>query len=116
MTALTPTQQRRVDIWWRMTPAQRDYDRHIARQTPYGLPAIERHRIETPEMAEALAQRAEDEAARESNEERGCSCHISAPCSFCVDADPDCPGCGNDTDSCVCDEPDTETADARVTR
>lgn len=83
---LTESQRRRIDIWWHMTPAQRDYDRHIARQTPYGLPAIERHRIETPEMGEALRQRAISEAAMEyDEEERCCSCHISAPCGWCTD-------------------------------
>lgn len=43
MTVLTPTQQRRVDIWWRLTPAQRDYDRHIARQIPF---TAEEHAVE----------------------------------------------------------------------
>ena len=74
---LTETQQRRIRIWWSMTPAQRDYDRFVARQIPYGLPPGEAYRNETGMVS----------AGWDDDAEPSCSCHISPPCSYCLSAD-----------------------------
>ena len=58
-------------IWNRLTPAQRDYDRFVGRRIPEGA-----------------SWRAETEAGQMLKDEilavDSCSCHISAPCSFCL--------------------------------
>ena len=58
-------------IWNRLTPAQRDYDRFVARCIPDGAS----WRAET-----SAGQMLKDEILTVD----GCSCHISAPCSFCL--------------------------------
>lgn len=81
-------QQRRLAIWNRLTPEQRDYDRFVARQVPFGLTATERFHAETP------GGRAAKEAMFDTgNTERGCSCHMSAPCSWCESL-IECEECG----------------------
>lgn len=66
-------------IWRSLTPAQRDYDRFVARRVPHCVPPLERGIAET-------AGGAIDEAAMRdpSNDERGCSCHLTPPCDFCL--------------------------------
>ncbi len=77
---VTERQQRRIRIWWSMTPEQRDYDRHVARQIPFGLPPEERFRVECPGTLAAIRER--DEASDDAEPE--CSCHINPPCSLCT--------------------------------
>lgn len=75
-THLNGRQRRRIAIWWSMTPEQRDYDRFVARQVPFGLPLGEATRSETG-MAYS-----DDEF--DDDAEASCSCHINPPCSFCT--------------------------------
>lgn len=51
-------------IWSRMSEKRKRYDRQFA-----------------PEQSKAL-----DEALVEFKHDRSCSCHISAPCDFCISA------------------------------
>lgn len=65
-------------IWRRLTPAQRDYDRFVARRIPAGASW----------GAETEGGRA-SEAARDARTDgddtfSGCSCHINPPCQFCT--------------------------------
>ena len=62
-------------IWRRMTPADRDYDRFVARRVPAGA---------TFEAETEGGKRLRDGMLDKSDEARGCSCHYSAPCSFCM--------------------------------
>ncbi len=65
-----------LEIWRKLTPAQRDYDRFVARCIPEGAS----WRAETID-----GQMLKDKIVNSdfSNNEC-CSCHISAPCSFCL--------------------------------
>lgn len=65
-------------IWRSLTPQQRDYDRFVARKIPFGAS----WRAET-----SAGQMLKDEImmADLSNSEC-CSCHVSAPCSHCLDS------------------------------
>lgn len=76
-TEVAAKRARRIAIWWSMTPVQRDYDRHVARRIPHGLPAAEASRVETQEYASWSA----------SDDDYGpaCSCHTAPPCSYCVE-------------------------------
>ena len=58
-------------IWRRMTPAQRDYDRLALAGWP-----------------------------KDDYDYPCCSCHISAPCSFC---ESQCAECSSHTDDCTCE-------------
>ena len=58
-------------IWNRLTPTQRDYDRFVGRRIPEGAS----WRAET-----SAGQMLKDEILAVDC----CSCHISAPCSFCL--------------------------------
>jgi hypothetical protein len=62
---------RKLEIWKRLTPEQRDYDRFVARQIPYGASM-------TPETRQYNVERAMELLSE------GCSCHIAPPCSWCV--------------------------------
>lgn len=62
-------------IWRSLTPEQRDYDRFVARRIPYGASS-------TPETE--AGQMWASEMVDPDNAQRGCSCHISPPCSWCV--------------------------------
>lgn len=64
---------RRLVIWNSMTPEQRDYDRVVARQIPFGATM-------TPETD--AGWRALDE--RYDLDDAGCRCHINPPCSYCT--------------------------------
>ena len=78
MPELTRNEQR-LATWRRMTPEQRDYDRFVARQVPFGLTASEKLRAETPRGRAAKAVMQSPDLS-----ERGCSCHINPPCSYCT--------------------------------
>jgi len=68
-------------IWNRMTPEQRDYDRFVARQIPIGAsmtPETEGGRLR-------LAERNRLDIELAAQGEYSCSCHIMPPCSFCVE-------------------------------
>lgn len=61
-----------LEIWRKLTPERRDYDRFVGRRIPKGA-----------------SWRAETEAGQVLKDEiltDSCSCHISAPCSFCLGA------------------------------
>ncbi len=60
------TKKLRQKIWDRMSEKQKNYDRHFA-----------------PEQSRALDDGMPDEY------DTGCSCHIDAPCSYCVGKDDD---------------------------
>ena len=68
--------ERDLRIWRNMTPAQRDYDRFVARKIPQGAT----WGPETAAGREAEQFRRMDDEA----EAEGCSCHLSAPCSYCT--------------------------------
>jgi hypothetical protein len=68
-------QEREMEIWKRMSPKDRDYDRYVGR-IPYGASM----RYETDEGQRAADQRANQ---RDEEKERSCSCHINPPCSYC---------------------------------
>lgn len=68
---------RRLEIWRRMTPEQRDYDRYQG-----VIPIGASWTCETKEGQENLDQRREEKGL--SFYETGCTCHINPPCSFCV--------------------------------
>lgn len=70
--------ERRLRIWRNMTPEQRDYDRFVARQIPEG--ATWGAETEGGRAAEAERDRLLDG----DYEPQGCSCHLSAPCSWCM--------------------------------
>jgi len=63
--------QEMMEIWNRLTPAQRDYDRFVGRRIPEGA-----------------SWRAETSAGQVLKDEilaiDSCTCHISAPCSVCL--------------------------------
>jgi len=61
-----------------MTPEDRDYDRFVAKRIPPGA-SREPETIGGRRMLEEL-----DGKGRESRYPDGCSCHMMAPCSFCV--------------------------------
>lgn len=62
------TRERREEAWRRMTPAQRDYDRHVdplgAYTSGLSAPCGDAHLWSSPAT--------------------GCSCHISPPCAYCT--------------------------------
>ena len=60
-----------LSIWNRLTSAQRDYDRFVGRRIPEGAS----WRAET-----SAGQVLKDEILATDS----CTCHISAPCSFCL--------------------------------
>lgn len=62
---------RRMEIWRRLTPEQRDHDRYVG-WFPPGDGAYETDG----------AQRAEDDGQYERHE---CRCHINPPCIHCTD-------------------------------
>jgi hypothetical protein len=66
----------KLAIFNRMTPEQRDYDRFVARRIPFGAST-------TPETENGRRMR--DAMNDRMNDERGCSCHIIAPCSWCAE-------------------------------
>lgn len=66
---------RRLEIWRTLTPAQRDYDRYVGVYPP-GQGAYETDGAR--EHANTLADEMQDDQT--------CRCHVSAPCSYCVDA------------------------------
>lgn len=70
-------QDREMKIWRTLTPAQRDYDRFVGR-IPFGASRA----CETADGAKAIADR---DRERDERRERECTCHISPPCSVCVD-------------------------------
>lgn len=61
-----------------MTPEQRDYDRFVAKRIPPGAS----HNPETE--GGRLALDALQGHGSDSGYPEGCSCHMSAPCAFCV--------------------------------
>lgn len=66
--------ERRLQIWNGMTAEQRDYDRFVARIVPLGASRL-------PETAKG---RDMQRAMHDTNDpDRGCSCHINPPCSYC---------------------------------
>lgn len=78
MTCVETKRERDLRIWRNMTPAQRDYDRLVARRIPQGA---------TWGAETAAGQAAEAERDRrmdDGSEPEGCSCHLSAPCGWCV--------------------------------
>jgi len=71
-------------IWRSMKPEQRDYDRFVARRIPEG--ATWGAETEAARASEAERERLIDE----DGEPESCSCHRSAPCSWCLtQSDPD---------------------------
>jgi len=78
---MTESKQERVlRIWNSLTPKQRDYDRFVARRIPLGA-------SKAPETADGVKMR--NAMYDRENDERGCSCHISPPCSWCTDQPTD---------------------------
>jgi hypothetical protein len=78
------SQARRLKHWNNLTPEQRDYDRFVARTVPFGASRL-------PETAKGRAAQA---AMWDVNDpERGCSCHILPPCSYCESL-IECEECG----------------------
>lgn len=76
--------EQNLRIWRNMTPAQRDYDRFVARQIPQGAT----WGAETAAGIEAAAEM--QRRIDESDGPESCSCHMSAPCSWCTrEADED---------------------------
>lgn len=76
--------EKRLRIWNGMTPAQRDYDRFVARQIPQG--ATWGAETEGGRQMEAERWRLMEEGEGEG----ACSCHRCAPCSRCMNQpDPD---------------------------
>lgn len=76
--------ERHLRIWKGMTPEQRDYDRFVARRIPQG--ATWGAETEGGRAYEAERWRLIDDG----EEPEGCSCHLSAPCSWCLtQSDPD---------------------------
>jgi len=65
-----------LEIWRKLTPEQRDYDRFVGRRIPFGASW----------RAETLSgQMLKDEIVNSDYSNNDCcSCHISAPCSFCL--------------------------------
>ncbi len=63
-----------LEAWQKLTPAQRDYDRFVGRRIPEGAS----WRAETKS-----GQMLKDELLATDS----CSCHISAPCSFCLQSE-----------------------------
>jgi hypothetical protein len=82
-------ERRRIAIWWGMSPEARDYDRHVARRIPAGLPADERGRIETDEYRAWLTRRSSVSTPRDFDDDPGCTCHINPPCSWCMERCPE---------------------------
>ncbi len=80
--------EERLAIWRKMTPESRDYDRFVARRIPHGVPLPEMWRAETEMGRSAKAAMLDTD-----NPERGCSCHISPPCSYCESL-AECETCG----------------------
>jgi len=72
--------KQQLEIWHRMTPEQRDYDRYVGQ-----IPAGQSRVPETEGGRLAMEQRAE----RRRGESEGCSCHIRPPCSYCTDGPSD---------------------------
>lgn len=70
--------ERMLSIWHGMTPAQRDYDRFVARSIPAGATWS----AETD--GGRLAQAERDRLRDEHGEPDGCSCHINPPCGYCT--------------------------------
>jgi hypothetical protein len=71
------TKQARVLRHWNaLTPEQRDYDRFVARRIPHGA-------SKAPETEDGAKMR--DAMYDRASGERGCSCHISPPCSWCTE-------------------------------
>lgn len=64
----------KMAAWRRLTPGQRDYDRFVARRIPAGASW-------GPETDAGWRMR--EEMVDPDNSERGCSCMIVAPCSWC---------------------------------
>jgi len=63
-----------LEAWQKLTPAQRDYDRFVARSIPEGASWIAETKSGQMLKDELLAT-------------DSCSCHISAPCSFCLQSE-----------------------------
>lgn len=81
--------ERRLEIWKRMTPQQRDYDRYVG-VIPFGASWT----CETAGGDEAVAERKQEKGL--SVYEQGCSCHINPPCGYCTrleDAESEQKGC-----------------------
>lgn len=77
MTERLTAQERRLAIWRKLTPEQRDYDRFVAGQIPQGaswLPETEWGRDEGVELRQSMI----------GGECGGCACHRSPPCSHCL--------------------------------
>jgi hypothetical protein len=70
------TKEEKLAIWHRMTPERRDYDRLVARRIPQGASWTPETNMVAP-------------TEREYDDDRGCSCHISAPCGWCVEQSDD---------------------------
>ncbi|WP_293875523.1 hypothetical protein [Sphingomonas sp. UBA978] len=68
----------RLRIWHAMTPADRDYDRFVARSIPQGA----HWSAETEGGRQMQAER--DRLIDEATDNDGCSCHINPPCGFCM--------------------------------
>lgn len=70
--------ERNLRIWRGMTPQARDYDRFVARQIPQGA-------TWGAETEGGRAMEAERDRMMDTDDEpSGCSCHLSAPCSYCL--------------------------------
>lgn len=65
-------------VWNAMTPAQRDYDRFVARSIPAGA----HWSAETKGGLEMQAER--ERIMDEATDSDGCSCHINPPCGYCM--------------------------------
>ena len=68
------TNEDKLKIWRNMTPAQRDYDRKVAKQIPAGASW-------EPETS------MNGTGSQDQDQDRGCYCHIVAPCSVCTESD-----------------------------
>lgn len=101
MSEATESAARTVRLWRAMTPEQRDYDRLVARSVPAAVLAADPlARVpETREAFNAYFDLDEDEDGT------GCSCHLAAPCSWCLTHCPDCgervPEGDHDTHACA---------------
>lgn len=73
---MTTYRERQLEIWNRMTPQERDYDRFVGK-----IPTGASWNCETEEGKEALERRRDDRGY--SVYEEGCSCHINPPCGYC---------------------------------
>lgn len=74
-------EERQLRIWrYRLTPAQRDYDRLVAKRIPKGATWYPETEAGLRYMQELRERREEQDML---DDEGICSCHIAPPCRHC---------------------------------